>query len=574
MRSLLGLWRGWRDLGEGILNFDLESSHDILFIPVKPFLEMPSCTECGQQVSQQVKHCPECGGRIYTTLIPELVDRAQSDSVTAARLRKKSAIFNKRLAEKPIIDYLDDGEQPHYILASPKRGFEYTAGSDQRITPTGRYHAFLIATDDRIVVLAGRDDGDRSLTISYTDIQAVDYDSGITKIKLKLEMASTSAVFHATRENTYDIDELVTFIQDKISSTPDLRLRSPDIEEIFSEKKRAEDLPGGNLVHTTYQGDRVSLNAELSQDQSWACLFGQYGSEDESPVALIDSTGEIHYVMDLERPMDAAVANDGTVVLNDGLSRTGQDLGGKLYVFDRSGVPIVEHEFESNTRDCAITPDGAFASTATHNPDRSVYLIDVRMNEITTEYNSELNGPTQEFGHLDNDVVLYLHDTDGRYRAISLDGETVWKSDKLQREERISDLLETSKEKTVKEAIPLLEEAYELTNDEHKVKRIAKDLADARWNMANEIRNEQGDSDDWWAHLNEAKAYYMQIVSWRQGQKGIAKVQRKQAKYHLKQGNEDMALELFENIREIGEEHDIELLTESNKETIERLRGY
>lgn len=51
-------------------------------------------------------------------------------------------------------------------------------------------------------------------------------------------------------------------------------------------------------------------------------------------------------------------------------------------------------------------------------------------------------------------------------------------------------------------------------------------------------------------------------------EKGVAKVQRKQAKYHLKKGNENMALELLQNIATMEDEYNVQLLTDHDKKTI------
>jgi len=60
-------------------------------------------------------------------------------------------------------------------------------------------------------------------------------------------------------------------------------------------------------------------------------------------------------------------------------------------------------------------------------------------------------------------------------------------------------------------------------------------------------------------------------VSWYDGRKGVAKVERKQAKYHLKEGDEETALQLLQNIAELEEEYDVQLLTDADKDKIENL---
>jgi len=51
----------------------------------------------------------------------------------------------------------------------------------------------------------------------------------------------------------------------------------------------------------------------------------------------------------------------------------------------------------------------------------------------------------------------------------------------------------------------------------------------------------------------------------------VAKVSRKQGKYYLDQGNEEGALEMFQNIADLEEEYDVQLLTDADERKIEDL---
>jgi hypothetical protein len=110
-------------------------------------------------------------------------------------------------------------------------------------------------------------------------------------------------------------------------------------------------------------------------------------------------------------------------------------------------------------------------------------------------------------------------DGDERYRAIDLDGNTVWKSRELEPQDRIDQLLDRSELAELEEAIDLLAEAYELSDDQNRKKSIANKLADTHWRLSKNIRKEDGDTDAWWSHLNQAKQHYYEIVSWYDGKK-------------------------------------------------------
>lgn len=333
-----------------------------------------------------------------------------------------------------------------------------------------------------------------------------------------------------------------------------------------------EDSLDSEFIHGQFRGERVTFSSESSPNGGWRCLYGRSGTNAGAPIVVITGDGEVQHAFTVTRAQDVAVADTGHVAVTDIGEPDDQDLGGTFDVVGPDGQPSVEHELDANIWECAITDDGQYASTATHNPDRSVYIFDVESGELVTEFETpNLNGPAQEFGEIDGEIVLYLLDEDERYRGIDLDGNTVWRSQALEKQDRINDLLDSSDEADLEEAIELLEEAYELVDDQNRKKSIANKLAGAHWDLSKEIRKEDGDTDAWWSHLNQAKQYYYEIESWYDGRKGVAKVARKQAKYHLKEGEEETALQLLQNISVLEDEYDVQLLTDADKDKIENL---
>jgi tetratricopeptide (TPR) repeat protein len=128
--------------------------------------------------------------------------------------------------------------------------------------------------------------------------------------------------------------------------------------------------------------------------------------------------------------------------------------------------------------------------------------------------------------------------------------------------------MDSSKTDDLEKALDLLEEAYDLAEEENEKKNVAQKLADTYWNLAKEIDK---DSDEWWQHLNQAKTYYTEILPWYDGKQGVAKVSRKQGKYYLNQEEEEAALEMFQNIADLEEEYDVQLLTDADERKLEEL---
>ena len=345
--------------------------------------------------------------------------------------------------------------------------------------------------------------------------------------------------------------------QDQSRSPPDIVLDEP---------------LDGAFVHGEFRGESVTFEAESSPNGQWRCLYGRAVMGEDAPIVLVTEDEEVQHAFTVTRAESVAVANSGHVAVTDIGEADDQSLGGTLDVVAPDGQPCIEYEFDANIWECAITEDGRYASTATHNPDRAVYVFDIEAGDLVTRFETpNLNSPAQEFGTQNGETVLYLLDGDERYRGIDLDGKTVWRSQRLENQDRIDDLLAESEEAPPEESIELLEEAYQLTDDENETKSIANRFADAHWKASKRIRKEHGDTDEWWSHLNQAKQYYYEIESWYDGRKGVAKVARKQAKYHLKQGNEDTALKLLQEIATLEDEHGTQLLTDTDKEKIQNL---
>lgn len=333
-----------------------------------------------------------------------------------------------------------------------------------------------------------------------------------------------------------------------------------------------EDSLDSEFIRGKFRDERVDFSSVSSPNGRWRCLYGRSGTTGVAPIVVVTGGGEVQHAFTVTRAQDVVVADTGHVAVTDIGDPDDQDLGGTFDVVAPDGQPTIEHEFDANIWECAITDDGQYASTATHNPDRSVYIFDIESGELVTKFETpDLNSPAQEFARVDGELVLYLLDGDERYRGIDLDDNTVWKSQTLKDQDHIRELLDSSDEDDLEEAIESLEEAYELVDDQNRKKSIANELADAHWNLSKEIRKNEGDTDAWWSHLNQAKQYYYEIVSWYDGRKGVAKVERKQAKYHLKEGNEDTALQLLQSISALEEEYDVQLLTDADKDKIERL---
>lgn len=336
----------------------------------------------------------------------------------------------------------------------------------------------------------------------------------------------------------------------KTSKSTDLRVDLPNIE---------------------YSGDRYYCEHSESENGEWNVAYGRSYQNDEHRVFLLRDQG-LQFTKQLTRIEDAKVADTGDLLVIDGGDR--EELSGKAYVFNSSGEQRFAHDFEANVGACAISGDGDHIAVATLNPDCTTYIFDLNKEKQIVEHeNLDGNKMGLDFQEAGEGIRLYLAegpDSDPFY-AIDLEGEVVWRCDELERQQQLQSLMNSSKTDDLEEALDLLEEAYDLAEEENEKKNVAQKLADTHWNLAKEIDKEEDDSDEWWQHLNQAKTYYSEILPWYDGKQGVAKVSRKQGKYYLNQGEEETALETFQNIADLEEEYGVQLLTDADERKIEEL---
>lgn len=325
-----------------------------------------------------------------------------------------------------------------------------------------------------------------------------------------------------------------------------------------------------DLPTIEYQESRFFAEHSESENGEWSVAYGKAmrGDAEEHCLFLLRNE-ELQYTKKLERIEDAKVSDTGRALVIDG--EDGEDLSGRLHVFDRDGEKVFSHGFDANVGTSAISQNGEYAAVATLNPDCSTYVFDLGGgSQVLKHENQEGNKMGSEFRQKEGETRVYLSESPDSepFYAINLEGDTVWRSEGLQRQQRLQELMDSSETEDLEEALDLLEEAYELAEGENEQKNVAQKLADTHWNLA---KNSENDSGEWWQHLNQAKAYYTEVLPWYDGKQGLAKVSRKQGKYYLKQDEEGAALEMFQSIADLEEEYDVQLLTDADERRIEEL---
>ena len=362
---------------------------------------------------------------------------------------------------------------------------------------------------------------------------------------------------------------------------------SPDVSSTPTERtdssKRAHDEVSTtdraiDRMDIEYDGDQYYAQTATSPNGEYTAAYqdGRSGARDDDPEpgrVFLFEDDVLQFTTEIDRPNACAVANNGTVAVVD-WNDWGDTLSGTFHVFNESGHRFVKHQFDSNIGPVAITPDGEYAATSTFNPDCSTYLFDVAAGaQLLRHENQHGNVQHVEFVDRNGSWMLRLGtpEDDSAY-GIDLGGHIVWKSQGLQRQARLEELLESSTEADLHEALDLLKEAMELASEDYEERNVAGQLAETHWKLSKTIKQEDGVTDEWWEHLNQAAQYYRQTLPRYDGKQGLAKVMRKQGKQHLNDGNEAAACDCFEEIAHLEDEYDVQLLTDADKRRLDELQ--
>lgn len=138
-----------------------------------------------------------------------IVANADHDSVTVQRLTEtKPSITTRYLHTKPLIDYLEPEEQPHFVLAARNKTIT-TSGPDAPPAPPRKGTGMTIhmITNQRWLTVAANEDGDTTFGGPLSDITGVSVTKGGNRAH---EIQFSTASFRVTVPigNMYDDDDI------------------------------------------------------------------------------------------------------------------------------------------------------------------------------------------------------------------------------------------------------------------------------------------------------------------------------------------------------------------------------
>lgn len=191
-------------------------------------------------------------------------------------------------------------------------------------------------------------------------------------------------------------------------------------------------------IDVEYNNSTFNCSWTTSPDNEWTVAFGRT-SGPENCRMFASHDDEIIYTRSFERPLEAQIANDGTSVLIDGGSST--ENGGIVAIMDPKGEIRFHDSFDSNVNSASISSNGSLVAVATLNPDCCVYVYETRTEERLRH--QILHGRRHNVFIDESENHIHIIDNTGDKHLYTIDrnGETVWRSERIQSQDSIFDRL-------------------------------------------------------------------------------------------------------------------------------------
>lgn len=205
--------------------------------------------------------------------VQKIAENAKHNSVTEEKLGKKTASgfgSHDYLNDKPLIDYLEDNEQPHFIwaLADSTNRPPVTVEDGQDLRTNSKVRVMIVLTDIHIVFVVGNKDGDKKSVIEYSEIDSVEINTNFfdNKHSHALTLETSDNKYHIRGGIGIDVQDsqvaadIISTMGENVDYTPD----TDDSDEPESSGRKrtnqsesgrtpADDTPDQTTPKSTFQ---------------------------------------------------------------------------------------------------------------------------------------------------------------------------------------------------------------------------------------------------------------------------------------------------------------------------------
>jgi hypothetical protein len=179
-----------------------------------------------------------------------LAETARGESVTAEKLgcREVQGLLGTRLLgrrhleDRPLLEYLQPDEQPHFVFAL---GGVDRDGADG-LWPGGGYSVMVAITDLRVLFVVGhRDDEDESLTVPYDAV------AGMKSAPANLWLRTDGEKYRIDVENSPEAEAARDYVLEQADAKADGYLEEAEVHDLSK----------------TAEGDSLSSRADTDFDE-------------------------------------------------------------------------------------------------------------------------------------------------------------------------------------------------------------------------------------------------------------------------------------------------------------------
>lgn len=237
--------------------------------------------------------------------VKQLLDNARHESVTKKRLTKlKGGLTARYLYNKPLIDYLEDDEQPHFILAARSNTPEFSGDNPPSWsgkTATGM--PMYLITNKRMLIVVGSKPDDHVFEIPLTDLQIVDYSTGATKHRIDIKTEEYDIKIPIG--NMYDADEIESVVE-YIKNYQEDSSQEDENQEDSQLTGETETLSVDEIINNSRHN---SVSEDILTNTTSDGIFSADYLRDEALIEYLEPGEQPHYIFANDVPPNITEGN-------------------------------------------------------------------------------------------------------------------------------------------------------------------------------------------------------------------------------------------------------------------------
>jgi hypothetical protein len=201
---------------------------------------------------------------------PEELAESATGNIKTKHLTKDSGILFTYLYDGPLIEHLNEEEQPEYIFSNENKGYRITEPHRKERTPhhTGSEgKRYLLVTDQRVLYVAGCKSGDEIIEHTYDEIKDADAVGTVGFRNIQFE-TTDGVTYKFAPTDSEAVGEAVDYISE-FASKPESERESPSSKSSKSEETSSHIEVGLSVYsESELTGQLSRVSQELAKRQN------------------------------------------------------------------------------------------------------------------------------------------------------------------------------------------------------------------------------------------------------------------------------------------------------------------